>query len=260
MKPHRGSQIQTFGILGLIICMPLGIAAWVMGNNDLKEMDQGLMDPNGRDKTKLGKTLGIISVSLAALALVALGIFMIIGAGALAFGAKKLHDEEKLRMEGQRQKLEQIQRNGGQESGATSPDADMSAIEQAQAAAEEMAEKPVGPEPTFSSSYDEVMTKAKAANKPVIVIFSASWCGPCQYMKNQVYPSASVVPFHSQFEWAYLDTDEEANAEAAKKHNVEGIPHLVFMKADGTVIDNQVGGEEADAFAEKLDSVLKKAQ
>lgn len=45
MQPHRGTMILVFGILGLIVCMPLGIVAWVMGSGDLKKMNAGLMDP-----------------------------------------------------------------------------------------------------------------------------------------------------------------------------------------------------------------------
>jgi hypothetical protein len=60
MKPHRGVLILVLGILGLIICPPLAIAAWFMGDNDLKKMKNGNMDSLGRDLTKAGRILGII--------------------------------------------------------------------------------------------------------------------------------------------------------------------------------------------------------
>lgn len=64
MKPHRGALILVFGILGLVLCQLFGIAAWVMGNNDLKEMDAGVMDSTGRDLTKVGRICGIIATAL----------------------------------------------------------------------------------------------------------------------------------------------------------------------------------------------------
>jgi hypothetical protein len=64
MKPHRGTLILVLGILGLVICGPLGIAAWIMGNGDLKEMDAGLMDPSGRGLTTGGRICGIIATIL----------------------------------------------------------------------------------------------------------------------------------------------------------------------------------------------------
>jgi len=70
MKPHRGTLILTFGIIGLIICMPLGIAAWVMGSGDLKKMNAGTMDVSGRSMTQAGKICGIIATILFAVAFI----------------------------------------------------------------------------------------------------------------------------------------------------------------------------------------------
>lgn len=65
MKPHRGTLILVFGILSLVVsCFPLGIAAWIMGNGDLKQMDAGTMDPSGRSNTNAGRICGIIGTVL----------------------------------------------------------------------------------------------------------------------------------------------------------------------------------------------------
>ena len=41
MQPHRGALILVFGILGLALCVIFGIAAWAMGNRDLREIGEG---------------------------------------------------------------------------------------------------------------------------------------------------------------------------------------------------------------------------
>lgn len=64
MRSHRGVTILVFGILGLLVCQLLGIAAWVMGNEDLREMDAGWMDPSGRDMTNAGRILGMIATAM----------------------------------------------------------------------------------------------------------------------------------------------------------------------------------------------------
>ena len=74
-KPHRANTVLVFGILGLVVCPVLGIVAWVMGNNDLREMDAGVMDPFGRDTTKTGRILGIVGTILA---VASLGMFLLI--------------------------------------------------------------------------------------------------------------------------------------------------------------------------------------
>lgn len=63
-QPHRGGTILTLGILGIFCCAIMGICAWVMGNEDIKQMNMGRMDPSGRGITQAGRILGIISVVL----------------------------------------------------------------------------------------------------------------------------------------------------------------------------------------------------
>jgi len=64
MKPHRATLILVLGILSLVLCAPLGIVAWVMGNGDLKAMDAGAMDPSGRSTTNAGRICGMIGTIL----------------------------------------------------------------------------------------------------------------------------------------------------------------------------------------------------
>ncbi len=87
MKPHRGTLILVLGILGLVICFPLGIAAWIMGQGDLKEMDSGVMDPTGRGMTSAGKIIGIVATVLTALGLLAGIALFAIGMLSAATGA-----------------------------------------------------------------------------------------------------------------------------------------------------------------------------
>jgi hypothetical protein len=92
MKPHRGTLVLVFGILGLVSCGIFGIVAWVMGNNDLREMDAGLMDPEGRANTSAGRVCGIIGTALVAVGLlIFVGIFALGFAGAAVSAASGTH-------------------------------------------------------------------------------------------------------------------------------------------------------------------------
>lgn len=64
LRPHRGGVVLALGILGIVVCFICGIIAWVMGNNDLREMAAGTMDPDGRGLTQAGKICGMIGVIL----------------------------------------------------------------------------------------------------------------------------------------------------------------------------------------------------
>lgn len=64
LRAHRATLVLILGIIGLMCCMPVGIIAWVLGHQDLKDMNAGVMDPTGRGMTQAGKILGMISVIL----------------------------------------------------------------------------------------------------------------------------------------------------------------------------------------------------
>jgi hypothetical protein len=82
LKPHRGTTVLVLGIIGIACCLICGIIAWVMGSKDLKEMDEGIMDPEGRGLTQAGKICGMVSVGLQVLGLLIWIAIMILSVAA----------------------------------------------------------------------------------------------------------------------------------------------------------------------------------
>lgn len=70
VQEHRGTTILVLGIVSLVCCVIAGIPAIIMANEDLRKMDQGIMDSTGRSVTNVGKILGIVGLVLAALGIV----------------------------------------------------------------------------------------------------------------------------------------------------------------------------------------------
>jgi hypothetical protein len=58
----RGALLLAFGLLSLVPSptFVLGLAAWIMGSNDLKAMAAGKMDRGGERRTRIARVLGII--------------------------------------------------------------------------------------------------------------------------------------------------------------------------------------------------------
>lgn len=74
----NATLILVLGILG-IVCLPfLAPIAWVMGNNALKELDQGIGDPNTRGTIVAGRILGIIGTGLLILTLMILCFYVVL--------------------------------------------------------------------------------------------------------------------------------------------------------------------------------------
>ena len=87
LKPHRGSMVLVLGILSIVVCQPLGFFAWSMGKNDLRKMDKGIMDPEGRGITDAGKICGIIGVAIMFLGLGIWFLMFVLAVGAAVAGA-----------------------------------------------------------------------------------------------------------------------------------------------------------------------------
>ncbi|WP_300933100.1 thioredoxin family protein [Prosthecobacter sp.] len=113
--------------------------------------------------------------------------------------------------------------------------------------------------PKFETDMNTALAKAKTASKPVIAVFSAVWCPPCQRMKHDVYPNDAVKAYHDKFVWVYLDTDASANEKWMEKYGVSSIPHIEFLDSSGKSTGNEVGFKTPEAFAKVLDEKIQKA-
>ena len=68
-EQSQATTILVLGILSIVCCGLLGIAAWVMGNNELKAIDEGRRPPDNRGTANAGRICGIVGVVLSALGL-----------------------------------------------------------------------------------------------------------------------------------------------------------------------------------------------
>jgi amino acid transporter len=69
-EQSQATTILVLGILSIVCCGFLGIAAWVMGNNELKAIDEGRRPPESRGTANAGRICGIVGVVLTALGLI----------------------------------------------------------------------------------------------------------------------------------------------------------------------------------------------
>ena len=80
-KPSNGALILVLGILSIVVCGLIGPVAWVMGNQSMREIKAGVMDPREEGLINAGRIIGMIVTIL-----LCLGVLLYCGIFALAIG------------------------------------------------------------------------------------------------------------------------------------------------------------------------------
>ena len=86
---------------------------------------------------------------------------------------------------------------------------------------------------------------------PVLVDFSATWCGPCQMM-GPVLEQLSAE-YEGKAKIVKVDIDE--SMDLAQKYRIMSVPNMIIFK-DGAPVDAVIGAVPANHLKEKLDAVL----
>ena len=84
-------------------------------------------------------------------------------------------------------------------------------------------------------NFEEEVLKS---DKPVLIDFWATWCGPCRMMAPVVAQIAEEYP--DVYKVGKINVDEEQ--ELAVENNIEVVPSLVLYK-DGQAVGNLVAPE-----------------
>ncbi|GJM91807.1 hypothetical protein PR202_ga08222 [Eleusine coracana subsp. coracana] len=101
---------------------------------------------------------------------------------------------------------------------------------------------------TFSS-FDELLEKSE---KPVLVDFYATWCGPCQYM----VPILQEVSEKLSDKIQVVKIDTEKYASIASRYRIEALPTFIIFK-DGKPCYRFEGALPANQMIEQIEQCLQ---
>jgi thioredoxin 1 len=97
---------------------------------------------------------------------------------------------------------------------------------------------------TTDATFEQDVIKS---DKPVLVDFTATWCGPCRMIAPIIDELAGEYAGKAVF--AKMDVDE--NPEVSMNFGIRSIPTLMVFK-NGQVVDQIIGAVGKDKILQKL--------
>jgi thioredoxin:protein disulfide reductase len=107
----------------------------------------------------------------------------------------------------------------------------------------------------------EARAKANKERKPLMIHFTAVWCGPCQEMKKKAFSDARIIKRSGAFIPVRIDIDEQHEVAAkynalARKYGGIGVPNILFLASNGAKLKHIVGYQSPEQLLAAMDAVL----
>ena len=98
---------------------------------------------------------------------------------------------------------------------------------------------------------DENYAELAAGDKPLVIDFWATWCGPCRMV------SPIIEELEKKYDGQVVigKADVEEAVDLTGKFGIRNIPTVVFLK-NGQVVDKVVGAAGKDVFESKVQALI----
>lgn len=99
---------------------------------------------------------------------------------------------------------------------------------------------------------DDNSKEFMASNLPIVLDFSASWCGPCK----QLAPIIEELSAEYEGRIAVGKCDIEEAFDLTAEYGIRNVPTVIFIK-DGQVVDKFVGSKSKADVQAKFEALLE---
>lgn len=107
----------------------------------------------------------------------------------------------------------------------------------------------------FIEGYRGGAKVAAAQRKPMLLFFTASWCGYCHQLAADAFTDASVVSLSEQFVCVLVDADREP--EVCQEFQITGYPTIQFVSSRGQPLNRMVGKRPGQELVRQMHAALQ---
>ena len=100
------------------------------------------------------------------------------------------------------------------------------------------------------TNFDEAIKQSQETGKPIVAMYSASWCGPCKWMIATVYPTEEASKALEDFVPVYIDC--EKHRDLATQNKIRAFPTFKVFTNEGVEAATHVGASNTEGFIELL--------
>lgn len=103
-------------------------------------------------------------------------------------------------------------------------------------------------------NLDDALKQAESEKKLVMVDFTATWCGWCTKLKEEVFQKDEFRQYVAD-KFVLVAIDADKNRDLVDKYGVQGFPTIMVVDSEGKEVHKIVGFKPLDGFIEELKTI-----
>ncbi len=106
----------------------------------------------------------------------------------------------------------------------------------------------------WSTDVEKSLQAANSKNTPILMQFTASWCVYCKRMEKTTFADPQLAERINQ-QYTAIQVDADKHKDLVKELQIKGLPALLVIAPDLTIIDRISGFQTAEALTRRLDDI-----